>query len=199
MLAYQRLCVKLPPPLTPVDAAIFRSRNDRRCHVSLHGWRAADFGDDDPIPACAARDQAGCLVAYASARKGDFGRAQRLTGRSLYWTANGRLRPMIGEPVCVNPLLGSASIEDAPARLNRGAVNATGLEWGARPGFLVRQVSAQCVNGLLRFTQPRSNSLRPDGDWAERQKAAGYNLFYADLEADALARLAAWSAVNPPR
>ncbi|HEX7760331.1 MAG TPA: DUF3089 domain-containing protein, partial [Caulobacteraceae bacterium] len=102
--------------------------------------------------------------------------------------------------LCVNPVLGAATTAEAPARLNLGAVNATGLEWGAKPGFLVRQVSAQCSDGLLRITRPRSDSLQPSGSWAMRLKAPGYNLFYADLQADAAARLAAWSAAHvfPP-
>jgi hypothetical protein len=99
----------------------------------------------------------------------------------------------------VNPLLGGLGDEDAPPRLNLGAANASGLEWGARPGFLTRQVGARCVGGILRVTRPRSASLRPTGGWLERLRVPTYNLFYADIEADARARFAAWSAVNPPR
>jgi hypothetical protein len=36
--------------------------------------------------------------------------------------------------------------------------------------------------------------LRVTGSWADRRKAPGFNLFWADLEADAKARLAAWRA-----
>ena len=62
--------------------------------------------------------------------------------------------------LCVNPLLGAQTQERAPARLNLGSVNATGLEWGARPAFLKRQVWAQCENGLLHTGRPKSASLR---------------------------------------
>jgi hypothetical protein len=82
----------------------------------------------------------------------------------------------------------------APAKLSQGAANATGLEWGARPAFLTRQVSAQCDEGILRIVRPKSTSLRPSGSWTDRRKAPAYNLFYADLEADALSRLAALTA-----
>ena len=37
-------------------------------------------------------------------------------------------------------------------------------------------------------------SLQPGGAWADRRKVPGFNLFYADIEADAKARLAAWRA-----
>jgi hypothetical protein len=82
----------------------------------------------------------------------------------------------------------------APARLHQGAANATGLEWGARPAFLARQVAARCEGGVLHVTRPKSSSLRQTGSWADRRKAPGFNLFYADLETDAKARLAAWRA-----
>ena len=62
---------------------------------------------------------------------------------------------------------------------------------------MVRQVSAQCQDGVLRVTRPRSALLRPSGDWIERIREPGYNLFWADLEADSEARWAAWQAAHP--
>jgi hypothetical protein len=85
----------------------------------------------------------------------------------------------------------------APERLNLGAVAATGLEWGVPPGFLSRQVGAQCQSGVLRVTRPRSSLLRPAGDWIERAREPGYNLFWADIQGDTEARFAAWSAAHP--
>jgi hypothetical protein len=63
---------------------------------------------------------------------------------------------------------------------------------------MVRQVGARCVGGILRVSRPRSASLLPQGSWAERLRAPGYNLFWADLEADALARTAAWKKSSQP-
>lgn len=160
---------------------------------------ASRYASDAPVPACARRDEAGCLVAWVSARQGDFPRVINILSRSKVWNDEGRLVNLAGQPIlCVNPLLGAASDADAPPRLNLGAANATGLEWGARPGFMVRQVGARCVGGILRVSRPRSASLRPQGSWAERLRAPPYNLFWADLEADALARVAAWRALNRP-
>jgi hypothetical protein len=68
------------------------------------------------------------------------------------------------------------------------------MEWGARPAFLRRQVGAQCRDGVLHVTRPESGSLRRRGAWAERLRAPAFNLFYADLEADAQARLRALTA-----
>jgi hypothetical protein len=159
---------------------------------------ADDFGPGAPTQPCRQRQEAGCLVAYTAVRRGDFGAAVRLLARAMVWNPRGQLVPLGGRTlVCVNPLLGAASEADAPARLNLGAAAATGLEWGVRPGFLVRQVGAQCEGGILRVTKPRSTLLRPSGNWIERVRAPGFNLFWGDLEADAQARLAAWQAAHP--
>jgi DUF3089 family protein len=158
---------------------------------------ADEHGPSAPVPACARRDQAGCLVAWAAVRQGDFTAARRLLSRAMVWNQQ-QLEP-IGQraPLCVNPLLGAATDADAPERLNLGAAAATGLEWGVRPGFMVRQVGAQCQDGILRVTRPRSALLRSSGDWIERVREPGFNLFWADLEADSEARWAAWQAAHP--
>lgn len=154
------------------------------------------YGPASAVGACARRDQAGCVLAWISARQGDFPRVISIFSRSKVWNEDGRLTNLAGAPIlCVNPLLGAQSDADAPARLNLGAANATGLEWGARPGFMVRQVGARCVGGILRVSRPRSASLLPQGSWAERLRAPGFNLFWADLEADALGREAAWKMI----
>jgi len=166
---------------------------------------ADEYAPGSLIPACERRSQTGCVIAWISAPWLDFGRSRRIMNRSLVWSPKGRLAGLHGRPpLCVNPLLGMASAADAPPRLNRGAANATGLEWGARPGFMARQVGATCLDGILRVTRPRSASLRPSGGWAERLRVAPLNLFWADLEADSEARSSLWLAhvqaqATPPR
>lgn len=150
---------------------------------------------DRPVPACAARAQARCVVAYVSAPQGDARLARHIRERALVWDLLGQLQPLGARPLlCVNPMLGARTDAPAPERLNLGAVNASDLEWGARPAFMPRQVSTQCRQGLLERTRPRSVTLKPARGWADRLKAPGFNLFYADLEADALARLKALGA-----
>jgi len=166
---------------------------------------AADHAAGSPVPACVVREQSGCVAAWISAPRLDFDRASRIMSRSVVWSPDGRLVGLAGrEPLCFNPILGAASDAEAPARLNLGAANASGLEWGARPGFMARQVSAQCVAGILRVSRSRSATLRPSGDWASRFRAAPYNLFWADLEADSKTRARVWLAAHarrssPPR
>lgn len=143
-----------------------------------------------PLPPCLAPRQSGCLAAWAQVYEGDPERAQALLDRSLVWGPGAQLENLQGRtPICFNPLFGGVVDGEAPARLNQGATNATGLEWGARPAFLTRQVGARCENGLLRVTRPQSASLKPSGSWTDRRRMPPYNLFYADLEADAAGRV----------
>ena len=146
-----------------------------------------------PIAACQDSSEAGCVLAWITVDRLDFVRAERIRQRARVWDADGRLVSLNGRSIlCVNPILGHQTAENAAARSNIGAANATGMELGVRPGFMARQVSAACVGGILRLTQPRSQSLRPTGSWPDRLKAPGFNLFWGDLEADAKRRFASW-------
>ena len=51
--------------------------------------------------------------------------------------------------------------------------------------------------GLLRHTEPTTESFRETGSWADRRKSRPYNLFYGDIEADIQARLAVWRGRSP--
>ncbi len=147
------------------------------------------------IPACALPSQSGCLLAWMSVDRLDFVRADRIRQRARVWDGDGHLVSLAGRDIlCVNPIMGRETSQPADERSNVGAANATGLEWGVRPGFMARQVSAACVGGILRVGRPRSQSLRPTGSWADRIKEPPFNLFWGDLEADAGRRLAAWKA-----
>ena len=151
------------------------------------------FNTASPVPACAAPNQKGCLVAWKQAWSDGRDVENRILARSMVWSGAGALEALgARQAVCVNPMLGSDSTALAPNRLNLGAANATGLEWGVRPAFLPREVSARCEGGLLRVSHPKAASLRPSGSWAERQKPPDYNLFYENLEVDAKRRTAAW-------
>lgn len=151
--------------------------------------------DNPPLSPCMARGEAGCLAAWAAVSDGDFDASKRLLDRALVWNPQGELINLSPRPaLCFNPILGAVTDRPAPTRLHLGAANATGLEWGARPPFMARQVSARCEGGILRVGRPKSPSLQQKGSWADRRKAPGFNLFYADIEADAKARLAAWRA-----
>lgn len=169
----------------------------RLAAVYLMDTIVAAEGLSPAVPACGSREQYGCVVAFSQVGDEDDGPVDRRLRRALVWNDRGRLTELDGRAaLCVNPVIGSTSTEEVPARRHLGASNATGLEWGLRPAFLDRLVKTQCRDGLLRHSLPRSEAFREVGDWADRRKARQYNLFYADIEADVQARVAAWSAAQ---
>ena len=144
-----------------------------------------------------------CMVAFQTARSGDASRQRELRERSEYWLADGALSDTKEQALaCVNPLLGAASQDFAPARLHKGGAAARGLEFGAGdPAILPNETSALCVDGVLLTDNPRSSELRDRG-FAAWVRPHGHNLVYADLAADALARSLAhqaWLDENAPR
>ena len=162
---------------------------------------AAAYPPGAPVPPCGRREQAHCVVGWTEADESDPVGARRMLGRALAWAPDWTLADLNGQPVlCVNPILGAITNEEAPAKLNLGAANASELEWGARAAFLPRQVSAQCVDGVLRVSPPRSASLKASGRWPDKFMERPYNAFFADLEADAMKRVATYSgrAAAPP-
>ena len=154
--------------------------------------------DSPPMAPCMSPEQTGCLAAWAWAYVDDETHARDLQDRSLVWSGPDLVNLGKRPPLCYNPLLQATTDKAAPARLARGATNATGLEWGARPPFVTRQFSAQCVRGVLRVSRPDARMLRPFGSWEDRLRTPGFNLFYADIEADVRTRLAAFTALRRP-
>ena len=149
---------------------------------------AANYVPASPIPACTARGQARCILAWVQPT--DASRADRFEKHALVWSNAGQLEDLrTRAPLCVNPVLGMVSDTLAPVRLNLGATNASGLEWGVRPAFMPHQVSAQCQGGFLNASTPSSPTFKQSGSWTDRLKAPPFNLFYADEEADAKARI----------
>lgn len=160
---------------------------------------ADDYAPHAALPACARKGQPRCVVGWTEAYTFDQTNLRRILGKALVWGPRDKLVELEGRPIlCVNPLLGAESDALAPARLNLGAVNASDLELGTRPAFLAREVSAQCINGILRVSRPTSPWLKAFGRWADRLKEPGYNLFYADIEADAQARVAGLGQAATP-
>jgi len=154
---------------------------------------ADEYGPDASLPACRDRAETGCVFAWVQVREMDEDALRRLDRRAMGWTPQGTLALLEDRPyLCVNPVLGVPTDRHAEQREHQGGANATDLEWGVRPAFLNRQVSAQCQNGVLRYSRPDSDVFSPTGSWADRRKAPSYNLFYADLEADVERRLRAW-------
>lgn len=151
------------------------------------------------IPLCASADETGCVLAWRSVEQHADGESKRIRRRALTWNERGALIEVGGAPIaCVNPVSGSVEAPVSDARESRGATNATNLEWGARPAFQRRLVAAECRDGILWRSRLNSESFRDAGSWADQRSIPPYNLFYADVEADAVLRLSAWTEQNAP-
>ena len=151
-----------------------------------------------PLSPCRDRGETGCTLAWAAAPADDPQRGARRLARALIWTPDGRLTNLGGRPtLCVNPLTGGTDEPFATAKANLGAANATGLDWGMRPAFLAHEVSAACKDGLLHVSAPLAPSLQPPSHVFSRRWLPAFNLFYADIEADARSRVQAWSGHGP--
>jgi len=173
---------------------------DRLVAVYLMDAVVAADGLSPLVPACLSRADTGCIVAWSPISEDNDGAGRRRLRRALVWDDRGRLVDLGDRSaLCVNPVTGSTDTAPVAARRHRGATNATGLEWGARPALMAREVATQCRSGLLRYTELKTESFREAGSWSDRRKSRPYNLFYGDIESDVMARLAAWRAQDSSR
>ncbi|MFW6413573.1 MAG: DUF3089 domain-containing protein [Oceanicaulis sp.] len=149
------------------------------------------------IEACAASDQARCVVSYAAVEPFERGRIEALTDRSMSWSGGeGELSYVRDRAVvCVNPVTGRRDEDYAPARMHRGGAAAEGLSLDDAPSPMAAQTGAQCQNGLLMIEEPRTRALRRPGRLGEDRRTPPYNLFYMDLREDAARRLATVQAL----
>ena len=139
---------------------------------------------------CANTDTTRCIVTYGAFQPKEKSEIWRFTDRTMVWDQNGLLQQVKDRPLaCVNPLLGGTSTDFAPKRLHKGAVAATGLEWGTTPAPMAAQTSAQCVDGILLIDKPKSRALRKPLGFGKRFKPDPFNLFYEDLSSDAKRRV----------
>ncbi|PHR62536.1 MAG: hypothetical protein COA47_03960 [Robiginitomaculum sp.] len=133
-----------------------------------------------------------CIVTYNAYQEQDTKEITRFRERSMVWDQKGRLQKTQGRALaCVNPVLGAAVLDFAPARLHLGGVAASGLDWGTDPAPIPGQTSTQCDEGILLIEKPRSENLRKKVSLGARFKPDPFNLFYADLSKDSAARTAA--------
>lgn len=160
---------------------------------------AAAYIIDHPFPLqqlgkitlCSSAQTTNCVVGWTAFMPGEETRPERLRERTLAWNGNA-YEPVGGKPLlCVNPLTWSANAEPGDKELHRGGVSAVGFEPGLRPTVHRQQVGAQCVDGLLRVTQPNVRSLRRPRVLGGKFRTLPSNLFYDDLRLNARLRVEA--------
>jgi hypothetical protein len=147
------------------------------------------------LPACDARNQPGCVVAWRQVWEGEDARARRLLERGLVWNgdrlensaAAGPLRQSDPGPAHARARAGPL----APGRRQRLAA---GVGRAARPA---EAPAGRPLRGRDPARQPARIALLAAARLLEGAPPAHpFNLFYGDLEADAQARVAA--VLSPP-
>jgi Protein of unknown function (DUF3089) len=132
----------------------------------------------------------GCFISYAPIDGGDERGTELVTNRAIIWTPQRGYHSLAGAPfACVNPLTGGTDKPDALASLNRGSAAASRLERGMQPPLLPGETGARCRGGVLLVEVNRPASLsRSRFELGSFYKLTGYNLFYAALGSDVVAR-----------
>ncbi|HEU0043648.1 DUF3089 domain-containing protein [Sphingomonas sp.] len=138
------------------------------------------------LPACASADQSGCILSWASfAEPADPGMIVDAYDATTGFTG----APRRGTPIlCTNPLTGGAT-PAAPATANLGTLVPT--EDLSSATMVVGSVPARCdERGFLLIGEPPQvgNYVLPGNNY----HVYDYSLFWANVRADALKRLAAW-------
>ncbi len=145
------------------------------------------------LPLCASPAQTGCVLDWMSyaepaGRAGFQAWAERspgLTGRSRAGT----------HLACVNPIRGFATTAPAVAAADIGALR-PGPSLSDFPTIQPHAVGARCVDGLLLIGLPPEGYgkfILPGNNY----HVYDYNLFWANIRADAERRLDAWMSANP--
>ncbi len=122
------------------------------------------------IPPCTSPTQIGCFVTWASVLTGAT--PQLLTGEGN----------AIGTPVCVNPITWKMDGVLATKSQHRGGIPE------AFNRVDEQMISAQCQNGLLRISNPKSGYANESGDYHE----SDFNLFYLDIRENINQRITAY-------
>ena len=145
------------------------------------------------LPPCATPTQAGCLLGWLSYAepadpKGFLAWAARTPGLTGATRRGTHL-------LCVNPVRGF--VTDAPAvpPANLGALR-PGPSLSDFPTIQPGAVGARCVGGLLLIGAPPEGYgkfILPGNNY----HVYDYNLFWANIRADAGRRLASWTAAHP--
>lgn len=152
----------------------------------------ADIG----LPTCATPEQLGCIVSWNTSEAGRTG-ASILTRDVDYHWAGARRRSGAVRAICVNPLTWSPG--GAPRSANAGSLPFPRAPFPTAattlPPLVPRMVGAVCDDRLLAVELPWS---APSGFRDALSVLYGsyhkndYGLFYANVRANAVARVAAW-------
>ncbi len=164
--------------------------------VYVPGWPISETADLPALglPACAAADQTGCIMAWQSfARPADAGvLRQALFDGSTGLTGKARRGTAI---LCTNPLSGKVDTAAVPASANMGSlVPNSDFSGGA---LVAKGIGARCLaSGILDIGDPPAgftSFVLPGNNY----HVYDFPLFWANLRADVERRVGAFGAPAP--
>jgi len=153
------------------------------------------------LPVCDSARQTGCIVSWNTSQTGRKG-ARMLVDDKVYWWRGAQRR---GGPsaICVNPLAWSQTAA-APASANAGSLPFPKAPFPTKastlPALVPHLTGAVCRQSLLEVDVPKS---APPGFRDKLTLIYGsyhvndYGLFYAAVRANAVERVASWTAAHP--
>lgn len=147
---------------------------------------------------CEFPEATGCVVSFSAHESKDNKSIERFLSRGYSWTEKGPDAVDDRRLVCVNPILWTYTEDYAPARLHKGAVNASGMSLSDNLPPLAGTTSAQCRDGVLLMEKKRNGGFRKGYEFGSKFKPVSYNLFYADIAHNAAQRYNSWIIENTP-
>lgn len=148
------------------------------------------------LPLCKQPEDFACIVAWnAASWRMDRLEVRRQLDRAMVFDDDLRLVPTKDrDAACLNPVTGSSVQTSSSVHMHRGGVEATGFAWTDDPPLIQAQVSAECHDGLLRYSPPDAPQLRRQAFWGGRFRPRTYSLFFGDIREDVRRRMASWQS-----
>ena len=153
------------------------------------------------LPTCTRASQTGCIVSWNTTQAGKTGAFMLIHDKSYWWRGAERQSGTL-PAICVNPLTWTEN-DAAPASANPGSMPFATAPYPTRgvtlPALTPHLTGAVCKNKLLEVDVPS----KPPGYHDTLTLLYGsyhrvdYGLFFAAIRANAIDRVAAWTASQP--
>jgi hypothetical protein len=167
----------------------------------IGAFAPSNFGELG-LPTCNSARQTGCIVSWNTTQTGKTGAFMLIHDKSYWWRGAERQSGTLAA-ICVNPLTWTQN-DAAPASANPGSLAFPTAPFPTRattlPALTPHLTGAVCKDKLLAVDVP----AKPPGYHDALSFLYGsyhrsdYGLFYAAIRANAIDRVAAWSAAQSP-
>ena len=164
----------------------------------------SNFGDLG-LPTCDSARQTGCIMGWNTSQTGKTGALMQVNNANYWWKGGDRKSGTL-PAVCTNPLTWTSDNVAAPASANTGSLPFPAAPFPTHASTLdpliPHMTGAVCKDKLLDVDVPKDG---PKGYHDALSFLFGsyhkndYGLFYANIRANAVDRVSAWTAAQPAR